>query len=43
MGQLALEVERCAHGQADTVLVPHAGGGLHQPDEILDAIRRAAQ
>jgi 2-oxoglutarate ferredoxin oxidoreductase subunit alpha len=43
MGQLALEVERCAHGQAHTVLVPHAGGGLHQPDEILDAIRRAAQ
>jgi 2-oxoglutarate ferredoxin oxidoreductase subunit alpha len=43
MGQIALEVERCAHGQAGTVLVPHAGGGLHQPDEILDAIRRATQ
>jgi 2-oxoglutarate ferredoxin oxidoreductase subunit alpha len=43
MGQIALEVERCAAGQAETILVPHAGGGLHHPDEILDAIRRAAR
>lgn len=43
MGQVALEVERCAAGQAETILVPHAGGGLHQPHDILDAIRRAAQ
>jgi 2-oxoglutarate ferredoxin oxidoreductase subunit alpha len=43
MGQIALEVERCAGGRAETILVPHAGGGLHQPDDILDAIRRAAQ
>jgi 2-oxoglutarate ferredoxin oxidoreductase subunit alpha len=43
MGQIALEVERCAGGQAQTFLVPHAGGGLHQPQDILDAIRRAAQ
>jgi 2-oxoglutarate ferredoxin oxidoreductase subunit alpha len=43
MGQIALEVERCAGGQAETILVPHAGGGLHHPDDILDAIRRAAQ
>ncbi len=42
MGQIALEVERCAGGQAQTLLIPHAGGGLHQPQEILDVIRRAA-
>jgi 2-oxoglutarate ferredoxin oxidoreductase subunit alpha len=38
MGQIALEVERCANGQAQTILVPHAGGGLHEPDQVLDAI-----
>jgi 2-oxoglutarate ferredoxin oxidoreductase subunit alpha len=42
MGQMALEVERCAGGQAQTLLIPHAGGGLHQPEDILDVIRRAA-
>ncbi len=41
MGQIALEVERCAAGQALTIPVPHAGGGLHHPDDILDAIRQA--
>jgi 2-oxoglutarate ferredoxin oxidoreductase subunit alpha len=41
LGQIALEVERCAGGQARTWLVPHAGGGLHQPQDILDVIRRA--
>jgi 2-oxoglutarate ferredoxin oxidoreductase subunit alpha len=43
MGQIALEVERCAGGHAETILVPHAGGGLHHPDDILHAIRRASQ
>jgi len=43
MGQIALEVERCAGGQAQTILIPHAGGGLHQTQDILDVIRRAAQ
>jgi 2-oxoglutarate ferredoxin oxidoreductase subunit alpha len=43
MGQIALEVERCAGGQAGTFAVLHAGGGLHQPDDILEVIRRAAQ
>ena len=42
MGQIALEVERCSGGSAKTHLVPHAGGGLHQPDDILDAILKAA-
>jgi 2-oxoglutarate ferredoxin oxidoreductase subunit alpha len=43
MGQIALEVERCAGGQAETILVPHAGGDLHHPDDVLQAIREAAQ
>jgi 2-oxoglutarate ferredoxin oxidoreductase subunit alpha len=41
MGQIALEVERCAGGLARTVLVPHAGGGLHDPDQVLGAIKAA--
>jgi len=43
MGQIALEVERCAAGQARTILVSHAGGGLHHPETILEAIRRAVE
>jgi len=41
-GQIALEVERCAGGQAHTILVPHAGGDIHEPHVVLDAIRQAA-
>ncbi len=40
MGQIALEVERCAAGKARTIPVPHAGGDLHQPEDILDALLR---
>jgi len=42
MGQIALEVERCAAGKARTVTVTHAGGGLHDPDVVLEAIMGAA-
>jgi 2-oxoglutarate ferredoxin oxidoreductase subunit alpha len=41
-GQIVLEVERCAGGKAETVLVPHMGGGVHQPQAILEAIKEAA-
>ena len=41
-GQIVLEVERCACGQAEAILVPHAGGGIHDPEMVLEAIRRAA-
>jgi 2-oxoglutarate ferredoxin oxidoreductase subunit alpha len=41
MGQMAREVERCSKGKV--IRVTHAGGGLHNPEIILDAIRRAAQ
>ena len=39
LGQIALEVERCAAGKAQTVCVPHAGGGVHDPQQILEAIQ----
>lgn len=43
MGQIALEVERCAAGQCPTKLVPHAGGTVHDPDVIYNAIVEAAK
>ena len=42
-GQIVLEVERCAAGQAEVILVGHAGGGIHDPKKVLEAIRRAAR
>ena len=42
LGQMSLEVERCAAGRAPVVLVPHAGGGVHDPEAIRRAIVRAA-
>lgn len=41
MGQISLEIERCAAGQAQTILVPHAGGGLHDPNDVMAAIKKA--
>ena len=37
-GQMVLEVQRCAEGRAPTVLVDHAGGGVHDPEAIVEAI-----
>ncbi len=37
-GQIVHEVERAAAGRTPTVLVPHAGGTVHRPEEILEAI-----
>jgi 2-oxoglutarate/2-oxoacid ferredoxin oxidoreductase subunit alpha len=42
MGQIVLEVERCAGG-VRTISVPHPGGTVHQPEVILQAIREAAK
>jgi len=42
-GQIALEVERCAAGQAEVILVPHAGGDIHDPEKVLEAIRSAVR
>jgi 2-oxoglutarate ferredoxin oxidoreductase subunit alpha len=42
-GQMVLEVERCAFGQAPAILVPHGGGGVHDPADICKAIVEAAR
>jgi 2-oxoglutarate ferredoxin oxidoreductase subunit alpha len=42
-GQMVLEVERCTGGQAPAVLVPHGGGGVHDPADICQAIVEAAR
>jgi len=42
-GQLVYEVERCAGDKARTLLVPHGGRTVHEPEEILKAIREAAR
>ena len=38
LGQMSLEVERCAAGRARTVHVPHAGGWVHDPEQIYSAL-----
>jgi 2-oxoglutarate ferredoxin oxidoreductase subunit alpha len=42
LGQIAREVERAAAG-VKTVCVPHAGGGVHRPEDILKSIEEAAR
>ena len=42
-GQMVLEVERCAAGRAGAILVPHAGGGVHDPESISSAILGAVK
>ncbi len=42
MGQIVREVERCSAGQAQVISVPHPGGGIHNPQKVLNAIRKAA-
>ncbi|MCX7824288.1 MAG: 2-oxoacid:acceptor oxidoreductase subunit alpha [Verrucomicrobiae bacterium] len=43
MGQMVLEVERAAAGKARVISVPHAGGTVHEPQEILDRILEFAR
>jgi integrase len=43
LGQMVREVERSAAGLARTYLVPHAGGSVHRPDDILKAIVEASR
>jgi len=42
-GQLYYEIERCAGGQAKTILVPHGGGWVHDDQDIYDAIKEGAK
>jgi 2-oxoglutarate/2-oxoacid ferredoxin oxidoreductase subunit alpha len=43
LGQMVREVERAVGGRARTFAVPHAGGGVHCPEEILKAIVEASR
>jgi 2-oxoglutarate ferredoxin oxidoreductase subunit alpha len=42
-GQMAREVERCARDNCQVVVVPHAGGTMHDPKDILEAILMVAK
>jgi 2-oxoglutarate ferredoxin oxidoreductase subunit alpha len=42
-GQIVREVERSTAGQTKVVSVPHCGGWVHDPDDILKAIKEAAK
>lgn len=42
LGQIVREVERVASCNAEVKLVPHPGGGLHDPEDILKEIERLA-
>jgi 2-oxoglutarate/2-oxoacid ferredoxin oxidoreductase subunit alpha len=43
LGQMALEVERVVGGKTKTVLVPHVGGTVHNPEVICNAIVEAVR
>jgi 2-oxoglutarate/2-oxoacid ferredoxin oxidoreductase subunit alpha len=43
LGQMVREVDRAAAGQAKTYLVPHAGGSVHRPEDIVKAIVEASR
>jgi 2-oxoglutarate ferredoxin oxidoreductase subunit alpha len=43
LGQMYWEMERCAANQCPTVLVPHAGGTVHDPQVIFRAIMEAVR
>lgn len=41
LGQMVLEVERCAAGKCPVYLVPHHGGAVIKPERIVEAIKKA--
>jgi len=43
LGQMVREVDRAGSGLAKTYLVPHAGGSVHRPQDILKAIVEASR
>jgi len=43
LGQMVREVERCAGGKCRVVHVGHAGGTVHQPEDILKAIEEVVR
>jgi len=43
LGQVYYEMERCAAGNAETILIGHAGGTVHKPEQIMKVIEEAAK
>jgi len=43
LGQVVLEAQRCAGRQCKVLPVSHAGGAVHNPQDITDAILEAAR
>jgi 2-oxoglutarate ferredoxin oxidoreductase subunit alpha len=43
LGQMVREVQRAAGGKAKTYAVSHAGGGVHNPEDILKVIVEASR
>jgi 2-oxoglutarate ferredoxin oxidoreductase subunit alpha len=43
LGQMVREVERAAGGVTKTYPVPHAGGSVHRPEDILKVIVEASR
>ena len=43
LGQLVLEVERCAAGRCRVIPITHAGGSVHKPEAIVDVIAQEVQ
>jgi 2-oxoglutarate/2-oxoacid ferredoxin oxidoreductase subunit alpha len=43
LGQMVREVERSTGGKAKTFAVPHAGGSVHRPEDILNVIMEASR
>jgi 2-oxoglutarate ferredoxin oxidoreductase subunit alpha len=41
-GQIVFEVDRCSHGKANVILVPHGGASVHNPEDIYTAIKKIA-
>jgi 2-oxoglutarate ferredoxin oxidoreductase subunit alpha len=42
-GQVFLEMDRCAAGKCRTYLVGHAGGTVHNPEDVYNTIKEAAK
>jgi 2-oxoglutarate/2-oxoacid ferredoxin oxidoreductase subunit alpha len=43
LGQMAIEVERCAGGRCMVIPVTHAGGSVHKPEAIVEAIEKGVR
>ena len=43
MGQMVREVERCLRSEVPVYPVSHPGGTIHEPEEILEKIRKVAR